>query len=59
MTIKRKSSSSQPDGCICEQFPYLPKLGVCRNSSDINELYAIGRLGVRAERLKRRLVIWK
>ena len=41
MRIKIKNNG-HPEGCICEQFTYLPNLAVYPNSSDMNELYAIG-----------------
>ena len=41
MNIKGGRNNSRPEGCICEQFAYLPKLVVYPNSSDMNELYDI------------------
>ena len=36
-----KNKNSHPEGCICEQFAYLPNSGVYPNTSDMNELYEI------------------
>ena len=38
-----KKNNVRPEGCICEQFAYLPKFVVYTNNSDMNELSAIGR----------------
>ena len=56
MTIKRKSSSSQPDGCIYEQFGYNAKLEEYpQSTADINELADIEGFG----RNNRRSQKWK
>lgn len=34
-------NNGYPEGGICEQFGYLPKLVVCTNNSDMNELSEI------------------
>ncbi|BAI80370.1 hypothetical protein DEFDS_0896 [Deferribacter desulfuricans SSM1] len=44
MTIKGGKNNIRLEGCICEQFAYLPKLVVYPNSSDMNELSAIAAL---------------
>jgi len=39
--MNRITKNNGPEGGICEQFQYLPKLVVYTNSSDLNELYAV------------------
>jgi len=34
-----REKNSHPEGCICEQFGYLPNSDVYPNNSDMNELY--------------------
>ena len=40
MEIKAKNNGC-PEGCICDQFGYLPHSVVYMNRSDITELYEI------------------
>lgn len=39
--IERTKMYSRPEGCICEQFAYLPNMVVYPTSSDMNELCAM------------------
>jgi len=37
----KTNKKGRPEGCICEQFAYLPHSDVYLNSSDITKLYDI------------------
>ena len=38
-----KNKGGYPEGCVCEQFAYLPYSGIYPTSSDMNELVAVAK----------------